>query len=166
MVKLHKAGEKYQRDKRVEETTPFRHTERYRSGTRCPDCGLVFSGAVWKKPEPTSRGQFPSKPCPACLLIRDGQIGGMVRLSGDFALLHRQDLMNRIRNIEKLSSLERPLERIIKIEEKGEEINVAVTTEHLAARIGKAIRRDYGGTLHLKYAPEEKYAVARWHRDL
>jgi hypothetical protein len=166
MVKLHKAGERFQRDKRVEEKTPFRHTEKYRIGTRCPDCGLVFSGSVWKKPEPTSGGQFPSKPCPACLLVRDGQIGGIVQLSGNFAAVHRQDLMNRIRNVEKVSSLERPLERIIKIDETGDEISVAVTTEHLAARIGKAIQRDYGGELQLKYAPEEKYAIARWHRDL
>jgi hypothetical protein len=165
MVKLRKEGEKYQRDKRVEEKTPFRHTEKYRTGTRCPDCGLVFSGSVWKKPEPSSSGQSPSKPCPACLLVRDGRIGGMVQLSGDFAALHRQDLMNRIRNVEKVSSLERPLERIIRINETEQEISVAVTTEHLAARIGKAIERDYGGTLQLKYAPEEKYAIARWHRD-
>jgi NMD protein affecting ribosome stability and mRNA decay len=166
MVKVNRAGEKYQRDKRVEERTPFRHSEKYRNGTRCPDCGLVFTGSVWKKPEPTTEVESPSKPCPACLLVRDGKIGGMVQLSGDFASLHRQDLMNRIRNVERLSSVERPLERIIRIDEKDEGISVSVTTEHLAARIGKAIQRDYGGTLHLKYAPEEKYAVARWHRDL
>jgi len=166
MVKVHRAGEKYQRDKRIEEKTPFRHSEKYRNGTRCPDCGLVFNGSVWKKPEPTTRVESPSKPCPACLLVRDGKVGGMVQLSGDFASLHRQDLMNRIRNVERLSSVERPLERIIRIDEKDEGIRVSVTTEHLAARIGKAIQRDCGGTLQLKYAPEEKYAVARWHRDL
>ncbi len=61
---------------------------------------------------------------------------------------------------------ERPLERIIDIKESNGEIVISATTEHLVARIGKAIQRDFGGDLQLRYAPEDKFATARWHRDL
>ena len=166
MTRQHSVGEGSCRDKRVEGTGPFRHADKYPQATRCPDCGLIFDGGVWKKPPARLRGDFHKQLCPACLQIRDGQAGGLVFLSGSFAALHRQDLLNRVRNVEKLTSLDRPLERIIRIDEEGDEIKITVTTEHLAARIGKAIQRDYGGELQLKYAPEEKYAIARWHRDL
>jgi hypothetical protein len=89
----------------------------------------------------------------------------VVQLGGTFAALHRQDLLNRIRNVEALSTNERPLERIMGIQEKNGQIMISATTEHLVARIGKAIQRDFGGILELKYTPEDKFATARWHRD-
>jgi hypothetical protein len=165
MARQHHGGAGSLRDKRVEDTGPFRHSDKHPSATRCPDCGLLFAGGAWKNPPARLRGAFHPQRCPACLQIRDGQSGGLVYLSGSFASLHRQDLLNRIRNVEKLGLPERPLERIIRIDEEGEGIKITVTTEHLAARIGKAIQRDCGGSLQLKYAPEEKYAVARWRRD-
>ncbi len=165
MARRHRAGASPQRDRRVGESAPFRHPGKYPQATRCPDCGLLFAGGVWRKPPARLRGDFRLQLCPACIQIRDGRPGGVVLLSGSFAARHRQDLLNRIRNLEKLCAHERPLERIMRIDELGEEIKITVTTEHLAARIGKAVQRDCGGSLHLKYAPEEKYAVARWHRD-
>jgi hypothetical protein len=89
----------------------------------------------------------------------------VVQLGGTFAALHRQDLLNRIRNVEARSANERPLERIMGIKEKNGQIMISATTEHLVARIGKAIQRDFGGVLELKYTPEDKFATARWHRD-
>jgi len=102
---------------------------------------------------------------PACLQIRDGRIGGLVEFAGAFTSLHREELLNRIRNVEKQTMEERPMERIIKIKEDRDRIVVSATTEHLVARIGKAVLRDFGGSLDLKYAPEEKFATARWRRD-
>jgi NMD protein affecting ribosome stability and mRNA decay len=97
--------------------------------------------------------------------IRDGQVGGIVQFSGTFAGSHRRELLNRIHNLEKQTQEERPLERIIEMKEDKDGIMISATTEHLVARIGKAIQRDFGGELSLKYAPEDKFAFAHWHRD-
>jgi len=87
-------------------------------------------------------------------------VGGIVEFTGAFAGVHRQELLNRIRNVEKQTQEERPLERIIQVKEGKEGIVVSATTEHLVARIGKSVQRDFGGELNLRYAPEDKFAYA------
>lgn len=138
---------------------------KYRLHTKCPQCDLVFLDGVWKRDRSPASGRGERRLCPACMQIRDGQTGGLVELDGSFADAHRGELLNRIRNVERRTRLERPLERIISLEEGAEGIRVSVTTEHLVARIGKAIQRDFGGTLTLRYAPQDKFAVVHWHRD-
>ena len=138
---------------------------KYPSNTRCPKCNLQYQDGVWKRTSPSNRTEVPKKLCPACMQIRDGQIGGVVEFTGAFAGIHRQELLNRIRNVEKLTQEERPLERIIHVKEDKKGIVVSATTEHLVARIGKSIQRDFGGDLDLRYAPEDKYAYVHWHRD-
>lgn len=138
--------------------------EKYRANTQCPGCDLAFQDGVWK------HGRGGAKPehwklCPACTQIRDGRMGGVVQFSGAFAESHRQELLNRIRNVERMTQEERPLERIISLKEGREGITVSATTEHLVARIGKSIQRDFGGELDLRYAPDDKFAFGRWRRD-
>ena len=140
-------------------------SEKYRSNTRCPKCNLTFQDGVWKNPSPGNGLERQWKLCPACMQIRDGQIGGIVQFSGAFASSHRQELLNRIRNVERRTKEERPLERIINMKEEKQGITVSATTEHLVARIGKSIQRDFGGDLDLRYAPDENFAYVHWHRD-
>jgi hypothetical protein len=139
--------------------------EKYPSNTRCPRCDLWFKDGAWRRGAPDGKQEPQYRLCPACVQIRDGTIGGIVQFSGTFAGSHREELLNRIRNVERQTQEERPLERIIDLKEERGQIVVSATTEHLVARIGKAIQRDFGGTLNLKYAPEDKFAFVHWHRD-
>ncbi len=164
MSKRFRANETSGRDKRVQ--TDSSHFGKIQSETKCPQCGLLFLGGVWKRSNARIGVPTQLKLCPACTQVRQGVVGGVVELSGTFAASHRQELLNRIHNVGSQTAEGRPLERIISIQEKNGHIIVSATTEHLAARIGKAIHRDFGGNLVLKYAPEEKYATARWCRDL
>jgi hypothetical protein len=141
----------------------YQRPGKYPSNTRCPKCDLLFQDGVWRRGSMTQEQQW--KLCPACLQIRDGQVGGIVQFSGTFAGTHRQELLNRIRNVEKRTQEERPLERIMSLKENREGIVVSATTEHLVARIGKSIQRDFGGELDLRYAPDDKFALVHWHRD-
>ena len=140
------------------------HSEKYRSNTRCPKCNLRYLDGIWKR-VPSDHVETQFKLCPACIQIRDGQIGGIVEFTGAFAGIHRQELLNRIRNVERKTQDERPLERIIQVKEGKQGIVVSATTEHLVARIGKSVQRDFGGDLDLRYAPEDKFAHVHWHRD-
>ncbi|MBZ5496086.1 MAG: ATPase [Acidobacteriia bacterium] len=166
MAKRFRVSDTFRLDKRVDLENPYGRPEKYPSDTRCPECGLLFHEGVWKWKAPDAGHAGQTKLCPACLQIRGGHAGGVVELGGSFTVSHRQELLNRIRNVGKNTLGERPLERIISIKEGKSRIVVSATTEHLIARIGKAIQRDFGGTLDLKYAPEDKFATARWHRDV
>jgi hypothetical protein len=143
----------------------YQKSEKYPANTRCPKCHLQFLEGVWKHASSGNESEPQWKLCPACMQIRDGQIGGIVHFSGAFTGSHRQELLNRIRNVEKQTREERPLERIIHMKEDNEGITVSATTEHLVARIGKSIQRDFGGDLDLRYAPDDKFAYVHWHRD-
>jgi hypothetical protein len=166
MARRFRMSDTFRLDKRVTLENPHGQLGKHASDTRCPECGLFFHEGIWKWKTPEDRRAPRLILCPACLQIRRGRAGGMVELAGSFTVSHRQELLNRIRNVEKQTQDERPLERIISIQEGKTRMVVAATTEHLVARIGKAIQRDFGGTLDLKYAPEDKVATARWHRDL
>jgi hypothetical protein len=166
MARRFRMSDTFRLDRRIELQNPYGRPEKYPSDTKCPGCGLLFHEGIWKWKDQDAKAAPQSKLCPACLQIRDGHTGGVVELDGSFTVSHRQELLNRIRNVEKQTLSERPLERIISIKESKTRIFVSATTEHLAARIGKAIQRDFGGTLDLRYAPEDKFASARWYRDL
>ncbi len=138
---------------------------KYPSNTFCPKCNLLYQDGVWKQGA-SSKGKIrQEKLCPACLQIREGWVGGIIQCSGAFAARHRQELLARIRNVEKQTQEERPLERIIRMKEVRNGIEISTTTEHLVARIAKSIHRVFGGELELKYAPEDKFATAHWHRE-
>ena len=166
MAKRLQMREVIQKQKRGQLGGPYQRSEKYPSNTRCPKCDLLFQDGVWKRGNITNTSEHQWNLCPACLQIRDGQVGGIVQLSGTFAGSHRRELLNRIRNVERHTQEERPLERIISLKEDKDGIVVSATTEHLVARIGKAVQRDFGGNLELRYAPEDKFAFAHWHRDV
>jgi len=165
MAKRLQFREGLRKQKRGQLGRAYQHTEKYPNNTRCPRCDLAFQDGVWKRGTEANKRRWQYKLCPACVQIRDGLVGGIVRFSGTFAGSHRQELLNRIRNVEKQTQEERPLERIIGMKENKEGIFISATTEHLVARIGKSIQRDFGGELNLKYAPEDKFAFVHWHRD-
>ncbi len=165
MAKRLQLRETLRREKRGAIGGSCQKSEKCPSNTRCPKCNLLFLDGVWKNASPGHGSEQRWKLCPACMQIRDGHVGGIVQFSGAFAGSHRQELLNRIRNVEKLTRDERPLERIINMKEDKEGITVSVTTEHLVARIGKSVQRDFGGDLDLRYAPDDKFAYVHWHRD-
>ncbi len=166
MVRNTRAKEVFRNEKRGRVGKAYPRPEKYPANTKCPKCGLIFQDGVWKRGIPEKRMQLHLQLCPACTQVRDRLVGGEIQFGGTFITDHRRDLLNRIRNLERQALVERPLERIIAIREGKEKILVSATTEHLIARIGKAVLRDFGGKLELRYAPEDKYATARWHRDL
>ncbi len=166
MAKRLQLREGLRKQKRGQLGGEYQRLEKYPANTRCPRCDLCFQDGVWKRVSASVGSDWQYKLCPACVQIRDGTIGGIVEFSGTFAISHRQELLNRIRNVERQTQEERPLERIIEMKENRSSIVVIATSEHLVARMGKSIQRDFGGNLTIKYAPEDKFALVHWHRDV
>lgn len=165
MGKPHRVSEVFRKDMRFRSTDPYRHPAKYPSDTWCPECGLVFRNGIWKRATSKPSEKTHLNHCPACLQIRDGYAGGILHLGGNFLERHREEILLRIRKLEKQSLEEHPLERIMRIAGNEKEVSVYATAEHLVARIGKALRRDFGGELEIKYARENKFASVRWFRD-
>ena len=158
-------SEAHRKDMKPRLEDPYRAQKKHPKNTKCPNCGLIFQKGAWKWSKARTPGVVHWKFCPACLQMRHGFAGGELRLSGNFLKAHHGHILNRIENLARGVMKQHPLERIMKMEQKNGEMVIYVTSEHLVARLGKAIHRDFKGELVLKYARDDKYALAHWKRD-
>ena len=103
--------------------------------------------------------------CPACLKIRDNFPGGIVTLTGDYVLLHKQELLNLIKNEEARARGSNPLERVMSVKETGYGgMVISTTNEKMAQRIGRAIRKAFSGKVTYQWSHDNKLARVDWAR--
>ena len=103
--------------------------------------------------------------CPACLKIRDNFPGGIVTLTGDYVLLHKQELLNLIKNEEARARGFNPLERVMSVKETGYGgMVISTTNEKMAQRIGRAIRKAFSGKVTYQWSHDNKLARVDWAR--
>jgi NMD protein affecting ribosome stability and mRNA decay len=150
---------------RIQNPYQERERDKYPDGTGCPECGAVFVKGKWTWSKPPAGGRVPPELCPACQQIKADYAGGILTLSGSFVAAHREDVLNRVRNVEREEKKDHPLQRIMKIVDKGEEIEIRTTSEHLMARMGKALKSDFSGELELTFIEDENFARAHWRRN-
>lgn len=128
----------------------------------CPDCNASFSAGRWSwqaVDDPTEKAT-----CPACKRIAENAPAGNVRLSGEFVEGHREELINLIRNTEKLECKDHALERLIGISEEDGGLMVGTTGTHLANRIGHALQAAYDGVVSYTYTDNETHLDVDWKR--
>ncbi|WP_297444604.1 BCAM0308 family protein [Desulfurobacterium sp.] len=152
-----------------ESENPYYEGQKYPEPTVCPECGVIFKDGrwQWKKDLKEKLPQDVNKSlCPACRRKRDRYPGGIVILKGNFLKEHKEEILNRIRNIVEDVSALRPLQRILWMDEKNDgTIEIATTSEHLARHIGEAINSAFKGNFEVKYNENEKFARIVWERD-
>jgi NMD protein affecting ribosome stability and mRNA decay len=141
----------------------YRIDKKLREPSRCQGCGVVFTEGRWswaKAPENASLTT-----CPACQRIADNVPAGILSLSGSFLHQHREELIGLIANVEALEKGERPLERIMSVDDTEGGLEVKTTGVHVARRIGDALGRSYQGDLAFTYGNGEKSIQVSWRRD-
>ncbi len=139
----------------------------------CPKCRAIYRNKRWVIDEKefaalTRKGAGTGiawRRCPACRKIADGFPAGVVTLSGGYLRDHREDILNLVRNEEKRAMGINPLERIIRLEDKGEGLEIATTDEKLAQRIGREVRKACQGTVEYKWSEDSKLLRVNWARE-
>jgi hypothetical protein len=126
----------------------------------CPECGAVFLEGRWQWGIAPEHAHMET--CPACHRIHDHFPAGFLTLEGPFFLAHREEIMRLVHNEEKREKVEHPLQRIMGIEERDDEVLVTTTDIHLARRIGEAVRHAYQGELQFHYNPGEDLLRVLW----
>lgn len=132
-------------------------------GTVCTTCSVVFSKGrwVWDYEGETAK----ETTCPACRRIKDRYPAGFIKLRGEFFETNREEIINLVRNMEKLQKQDHPMQRIIRIIERRNETTLIETTGvHLARRIGDAIARAYQGEYSFQYAENYNRIRVVWER--
>jgi NMD protein affecting ribosome stability and mRNA decay len=132
--------------------------------TACPSCGAVYRIGRWLWAEAVPLGTHMER-CPACRRIADDYPAGIVEIDGQFESVHRQEIENLIRNVERRESQEHPLVRIFAIEERDGGLRVPTTDARLACAIGQALLHAYRGELTDPGPQSEEPVRIHWMRD-
>lgn len=141
---------------------PYRSARKPPEPTKCPDCKAVFVQGrwTWEKPPPDCFEML----CPACQRIHDRFPAGYVTIKGEFFAEHRDEIVALMYNHEKKEKADRPLQRIMGLEDKKDGVELTTTDSHLARGIAEALHDAYKGELKLRYSKDENLLRATWKR--
>lgn len=131
--------------------------------TQCHSCGAVFTKGRWTWE--TVNGKAHHTICPACRRTSENFPAGYIELKGAFFNARKDEILNLVRNTEKVEKSDHPLERIIAVQPNGQKTLITTTGIHIARRIGEAISRAYQGDYSMQYAEGEKLIRIFWQRD-
>ena len=145
-----------------DEDDPYNTRAKPPEPTQCPQCKAAFLHGRWTW-EHAPKDSF-SQLCPACQRIHDRFPAGYVTIKGAFFAEHRDEIVTLIQNHEKAEKKERPLLRIMSIDDKSDGVEVATTDSQLARSIGEALQNAYKGDLKVRYSRDENLVRATWKR--
>ncbi len=139
----------------------------------CELCGAVYANRRWNAAESGSENERhkhwrPSRltVCPACAQIRSGEPRGFVFLDGLFFAAHRKEIEQLLRNEAERAAEDNPLARIMEWKSgDSHKLTVTTTTEHLAQRLGHALKEAFDGAVHYDFSHENKLARVNWQRE-
>ena len=141
---------------------PYRAAAKPPEPTVCPECKAIFAEGRWTwGEEPDDANE---QLCPACQRIQDRFPAGYVTIKGPFFAEHRDEIVNLIQSHERKENADRPLQRIMAIDDIPDGIEVTTTDSHLARGIAEALHGAYKGELKLRYSRDENLLRATWRR--
>jgi len=147
---------------------PYLVSQNLPDPTVCPSCNLLYHNKRWIKNDELANMVYLvayKYKCPACRKIADHYVMGVVNVSGNFFLDHKEDILNLIRNTEAKEILRNPLDRIMSLKNVRDMMIIETTSENLAIAIGKALKRAYKGNLEIKFSDNNKFVRVNWQRD-
>jgi len=147
-------------------SNPYHEGRKFPEPTTCPRCHLIYRNGRWQEPgEENHAKDAHESHCPACRREIDLLPGGLLYLSGDYLGHHREEILNIAQNQASSAAAQRPLQRIMWIEEEKGNTEIATTNGHLAMRIGKAIESACKGSLDIKHAHGDQLVRVYWKRE-
>jgi hypothetical protein len=134
----------------------------------CRDCAAVYYRRRWTLAPPRkihdriiSDNDVVSAVCPACNKIRDQFPNGELRMLG-VAKREVGELFRLLRNEERRAREKNPLERIMRVITENNNLTVETTTEKLAQRLGRCLRKARGGKVLYNWSHNNKFARVLW----
>jgi hypothetical protein len=133
---------------------------------QCSGCGAFYYRRHWTL-NPPSGFSYPvhAHPiyCAACRKIRDRFPGGELQLLGVEAG-ERGEIVRILRNEEERAREKNPLERIMRLQKTEGNWKVETTTEKLAQRLGRSVKKARGGNIAYKWGHNNKFVRVVWEK--
>jgi hypothetical protein len=157
------AGRRHEKHFQEARKDPYEARLKLGEPTLCPVCGVVYAHGRWHWAAHPPAAQ--THLCPACQRIHDKVPAGILLLRGNYLAGHRDEILNIARNRESEEKRDHPLNRIMAIVTRPDEIEITTTDVHLPRRIGDALHSAHKGELSIHYADNEYFVRINWSRD-
>lgn len=133
---------------------------------QCSGCGAFYARRHWTLSPPIGFSTpLHAHPvfCPACMKMRERYPGGELHLLG-VEMGDRSEIARILRNEEERARQKNPLERIMHLQATDRDWRVETTTEKLAQRLGRSLRKARGGKLQYKWGHNNKFVRVYWEK--
>jgi hypothetical protein len=140
---------------------PYQQRRQPMGSIVCPQCGVVFAQGRWHWGNPPEGAA--AELCPACRRIRDQLPAGILTLHGPPAQPQRDELLALAHHHEAAEKQEHPLNRIMRVEESADALQITTTDIHLPRRIGEAVRKAFHGELDMNFDEDAYFTRVDWH---
>jgi len=133
---------------------------------QCAGCGAFYYRRRWTLTLPREfKTPLRVQPvyCPACRKIKERYPSGELQLV-EIDGAERGDIARILRNEEERAREKNPLERIMRFEAANGDWRIETTTEKLAQRLGRSIKKARGGELTYKWSHNNKFVRVIWQK--
>jgi hypothetical protein len=133
----------------------------------CERCGAVFSRRVWRRgrvASPARLARVRWTVCPACEQVSRQEYYGRVLVRGAFARANEALVRRRIENVAARAAHTQPERRIVSIERDGDALEVLTTSQKLAHRIVRELKKLFGGRASYTWT-DDRALLATWRRE-
>jgi NMD protein affecting ribosome stability and mRNA decay len=133
----------------------------------CRKCGAMYADKRWsfdavKAPKLAASPRTQKLVCPACQKIRDDYPEGIVTLTWSDLREHEAEIRGLIGNVEARAVSVNPLDRVMKIVRRKNDLEIQTTNDRLAQRIGRALVRSYKGKADYNWAHRDMMVRVTW----
>lgn len=123
----------------------------------CPRCEAIYYGKAWHHNKYTQRElkdmhkKIKSSLCPVCRM-EDGKVCEGFIVFENIPKEKREDMLRLIEHAGERAYKTDVLDRILKIEKKGDGVQVYTSENQLAVKIAKQVQRAFKGKLKIEWA--------------
>jgi hypothetical protein len=141
-------------------------TGRLAEPSACERCGAIFSRRVWRRPRQVTpalleRAQWTT--CPGCAQAKEQSGFGRIVVRGSYAATHDAAVRRRIANTTARAGVTQPERQLSSIERRGDVLEVLTTSQKLAHRIVRELKKAFGGRASYAWS-DDGTLFATWER--
>ncbi|HEY5627718.1 MAG TPA: BCAM0308 family protein [Nitrospira sp.] len=133
----------------------------------CRKCLAIYTDKRWhidatEAPKLATSPRTQKLVCPACQKTRDDYPEGIVTLKWSNLREHESEIRGLIANVEARAVSVNPLDRVMKIVRRQNELEIQTTNDRLAQRVGRALVRAYKGKSSYNWAHRDMMVRVTW----
>jgi NMD protein affecting ribosome stability and mRNA decay len=146
---------------------PAEKRQERREPAACERCGAVWSRRTWRQDRGVTLARAARlrwTVCPACTQRAGREYFGRVLLRGGYVHAHEADIRRRIQNVAARAAHTQPERRLVSIEADTGGLEVLSTSQKLAHRIVRELKKTFGGRVSYQWSDTDGSLFARWER--